>query len=61
METEQRVALVFLNDAANRAREATIERDRTICELRAEGVPLRTIGQAAGLTHTAIRQIAARE
>jgi hypothetical protein len=45
---------------ARKARESTIKRDQAIRALRADGVALRTIAEAAGLTHTAVAKIAAR-
>ena len=44
---------------ARKAREATIQRD-LIRQMREEGAPLRTIAEAAGLTHTAVAKILAR-
>jgi hypothetical protein len=45
---------------ANKAREATAERDDRIRQMRDEGASLRAIAEAAGLTHTAIAKILAR-
>lgn len=45
---------------ANKAREATVQRDQAIERMRAEGASLRTIAEAAGLTHTAVAKILAR-
>ena len=49
-----------LTRAAWRARQATLERDAVICELRVKGVSLRQIAEAAGLSHTAIAKIVHR-
>lgn len=45
---------------AKRARDATVQRDRAIQQMRAEGASLRTIAEAAGLTHTAVAKILSR-
>lgn len=45
---------------AKRAREATLRRDEAIRQMRDEGSTLRSIAEAAGLTHTAIAKILAR-
>lgn len=45
---------------AKKAREATQRRDDAIRRLRADGVPLRRIAEAAGLSHMAISKIAAK-
>ena len=45
---------------AEEARVATICRDEAIRQMRAEGASLRTIAQAAGLTHMAISKILAK-
>ncbi len=50
-----------LRIVATQAREQTAERNRLIVELRAQGVPLRTIADAAGLTHPAIIRILERD
>lgn len=42
---------------ARKAREATLRRDEAIRVMHAEGATLRAIGEAAGLSHTAIRKI----
>jgi DNA invertase Pin-like site-specific DNA recombinase len=42
---------------SRRIREATARRDELIREMRAEGYPLRTIAEAAGLSHQAIMKI----
>lgn len=43
-----------------KAQRATAERDAAIRAMRDEGASLRTIAEAAGLTHTAIAKILAR-
>jgi len=45
---------------AKKAREATARRDDLIRQMRAEGSTLRSIAEAAGLTHTAVAKILAR-
>lgn len=45
---------------AKKAREATIQRDSAIRRMRDEGSTLRSIADAAGLTHTAVAKILAR-
>lgn len=45
---------------ARRAREATARRDALIVQMRGEGAPLRTIAEAANLSHTAIAKILKR-
>lgn len=47
-------------DYANQARNATMLRDKWICRAHAEGSALRTIGEAVGLSHTAIAKIVER-
>lgn len=47
----------LLHLRARKARELTAERDRLIRQMRAEGSSLRTIAEAAGLTHPAIVKI----
>lgn len=42
---------------AKRARDATIQRDSLILQMRTEGASLRVIAEAAGLTHPAIVKI----
>lgn len=42
---------------ARKAREATARRDDAIRRMHAEGAALRTIGEAAGLSHTAVKKI----
>ncbi len=53
--------LARLRRSASAAREQTAERNRLIVELRGQGVPLRTIADAAGLTHPAIIRILERD
>lgn len=45
---------------ARKAREATLRRDEAIHRMHAEGATLRAIGEAAGLSHTAIKKILVR-
>lgn len=45
---------------AKKAREATVQRDQAIRRMRDEGSTLRSIAEAAGLTHTAVAKIVAR-
>jgi hypothetical protein len=45
---------------ADKAREATVQRDEAIHRMRAEGSTLRAIAEAAGLTHTAVAKILGR-
>lgn len=45
---------------AKKAREATVQRDEAIRVMRAGGSSLRSIGEAAGLSHSAIVKILAR-
>lgn len=45
---------------AKKAREATARRDEAIRQMHAEGASLRAIGEAAGLSHTAVAKILAR-
>lgn len=52
--------MVELSHAASQAREWTARRDERIRELLARGGSLRTIGVAAGLSHTAVAKIAKR-
>jgi len=49
-----------LTGAAARARTATIERDQFIRDAHAAGWSLRAIGDAAGLSHTAVAKIVKR-
>ena len=49
-----------LASQARKAREAVARRDALIRQMRDEGSPLRTIAEAAGLTHTAIAKILSR-
>lgn len=53
--------LAALHQRAARARTETAARDRLIVELRSAGVPLRTIAEAAGITHTQVANIARRQ
>lgn len=46
---------------ARRAREATTQRDDAIRRMHADGATLRAIGEAAGLSHTAIKKILTRD
>jgi lambda repressor-like predicted transcriptional regulator len=46
-----------LASQAKRAREATLHRDELIRRMRVEGSSLRSIAEAAGLTHPAIVKI----
>lgn len=46
-----------LASQARKAREATLRRDELIRQMRAEGSSLRSIADAAGLTHPAIVKI----
>jgi hypothetical protein len=50
----------LLRKASSNAKEWTKERDDLIRAMRAEDVPLRTIADVAGLSHTAISKICAR-
>ncbi len=43
--------------AAKRARVATAQRDQAIRAMRSEGATLRTIADAAGLTHAGVARI----
>ena len=49
-----------LASQAQKAREAVSRRDALIRQMRVEGSPLRTIAEAAGLSHTAIAKILSR-
>lgn len=49
-----------LASQARKAREATLRRDALIRQMREEGSSLRSIAEAAELTHTAIAKILAR-
>lgn len=49
-----------LASQARKAREATARRDALIVQMRAEGAALRTIAEAASLSHTAIAKVLAR-
>lgn len=46
---------------AKKAREATAKRDAAIRQMRDEGSSLRSIAEAAGLTHTAVAKILKRQ
>jgi hypothetical protein len=46
-----------LASQARKAREATLRRDELIRQMRTEGSSLRSIADAAGLTHPAIVKI----
>lgn len=46
-----------LASQAKKAREATLRRDELIRQMRVEGSSLRSIAEAAGLTHPAIVKI----
>lgn len=47
-----------LATVARKAREATVERDRLICELHESGRwSLRALGECAGLSHAGVRKI----
>lgn len=48
-------------DEAARVRQATADRDKAIVAMHADGGSLREIGDAAGLSHTAIAKILVRE
>lgn len=52
--------LARLTEAASAARAATTERDQLIIEGRNVGLSLRELADAAGLSHTAIAKIDAR-
>lgn len=45
---------------AQRVREATAMRDKAIRQMHAEGATLRAIGEAAGMSHSAIAKILRR-
>ncbi len=49
-----------LASQARKAREATARRDELIVQMRAEGEALRTIAEAAGLSHTAVAKVLAK-
>jgi lambda repressor-like predicted transcriptional regulator len=51
---------VELQRWSKKAREATERRDTLIRQMRAEGSTLRSIAEAAGLSHTAIVKIVSR-
>lgn len=46
-----------LASQARKAREATARRDELIARMRDEGAALRTIAEAASLSHTAVAKI----
>jgi lambda repressor-like predicted transcriptional regulator len=50
----------LLERVARTAREATARRDNLIRDMRSEGCSLRQIGEAAGLSHTAVAKILAK-
>lgn len=47
-----------LRRAARKVREGTAERDELVRQAVAEGGSLRAVGEAAGLSHTAVSNIA---
>jgi hypothetical protein len=47
--------------AARQIVDATGRRDQAMRDMRAEGATLREIAEAAGLTHTGVRKILARD
>lgn len=49
-----------LATAGGKVRTWTAERDRLIREARAQGATLREVGEAVGLTHTAVKLIEQR-
>lgn len=55
-----RTSLTIAREQARKARVATEQRDYWIREARAEGNSLRIIGEAVGLSHTAVAKILAR-
>jgi FixJ family two-component response regulator len=50
-----------VTDAAERARAATLERDRRIVAAVAAGAGQRAVARAAGMSHTAVQYIVRRE
>ncbi len=50
----------LLRRAAKKAREATVERDRLIRQLREDGATLRAIAEACDLSHTAVAKVLAK-
>lgn len=42
---------------AKKAREAKVQRDQAIRRMKTEGASLRTIAEAAGITHSAVAKI----
>ncbi len=57
MPTEAEVALRSIRGHARRIQEATVSRDRAIRAARAQGVPLRTIADAADVSHQTVQNI----
>lgn len=55
-----RTALRIAREQADKARKATEMRDYWIREARAEGATFRAIGEAVGLSHTAVAKIVNR-
>jgi DNA-binding MarR family transcriptional regulator len=55
MTSAERVRLL-----ATKTRNVTSDRDQAIALMQSEGASLRAIGEAAGMSHTAIRKIVAR-
>lgn len=53
--------LAPITTAAANARDWTHKRDDLIREAVAAGTPLRTVAEAAGLSHTAVAKIAKKE
>ena len=60
MVSEADVALRSIRGHAKRVAEATEARDRAIVAARAAGVPLRTVAEAAGVTHQTVQNIVDR-
>lgn len=52
--------LDMISRVAKKARESTASRDELIVEAHKDGHSLRTIAEAAGLSHTAIAKIVER-
>lgn len=59
--TEADVALRSVRGHAKRIAEATESRDRAIRAARTAGVPLRTIAEAADVSHQTVQNIVDRE
>ena len=57
MTTEAEVALRSIRGHTRRIQEATVSRDRAIRAARAQGVPLRTIADAADVSHQTVQNI----